>query len=234
MGPVCDFLGEMPPLCNILFGMLPPLERVNDLQRRYGELVPAFVFVAAWISPASIGFLGKNMGDVLSHSMWLEFIMGHAATAFVVTAYVSRNKTSRVSATVVFGVIYAVMVIGFCFATGSFYPLIQFGVVFWGRLQLARTGSRDDFKMIHIFTAASRVFLLMITSGIAAVLPLPRLGATPDALPMSGDGILIENPHRTLAWGCIYFVASWYLYNKALPGLIPEFTVKIKRRLRLP
>jgi hypothetical protein len=214
--------------------MIPPLQQVLKLPRQYGELFPAAVFLAAWVYPPSVGFLGGNMGDALSNCMWLEFILGHAATAFVVVAYVTRTRTSRISSTVGFGLIYGVLVVVMCFAIGSFYPLIQFGIVLFGRLRLAAAGSRDDFKITQIILPASRIFLFMITAGLAAALPLPRLGATPEALPISGEGILVDNPHRTMAWGIMYFVAGWYLYNKLLPGAVPRITATIRGRLRLP
>ena len=216
--------------------MIPPLQQVLKLPRQYGELFPAAVFLAAWIYPPSVGFLGGNMGDALSNCMWLEFILGHAATAFVVVAYVTRTRKSRISSTLVFGLIYAVLVAVMCLAIGSFYPLIQFGVVLFSRLHLAATGSGPggDFKITPVILTASRMFLLLITAGVAAALPLPRLGATPEALPISGEGIMIENPHKTMVWGVIYFTTGWYLYNRLLPGALPKITAAIRGRLRLP
>ena len=157
-----------------------------------------------------------------------------AATAFVVVAYVTKDKTSRFSSTLVFGLIYAVLVAGMCFVIGSFYPLIQFGVVLIGRLHLAATGSAGDFKIIHVLTTAFRIFLLMITAGVAAAVPLPRLGATPEVLPISGEGLMVENPHMTMAWGVTYFVTGWYSYNKLIPVVVPKITAVIRRRMPLP
>jgi hypothetical protein len=214
--------------------MFVPLQQVSKIPRQIGELIPAVIFLSVWISPRSMRFIGENAGNTLDHCMWLEFIMGHAATAFIVVAYVTSSKTSRVSITAIFGVIYAGFVVVMCFAMGSFYPLIQFGFVLWGRLSLAKTGSKSDIKITHILLTASRVFLLMITAGIAAAIPLPRLGATPEAIQISGGGIMAENPHMIMAWGFIYFVASWYLYNIFFPNAVPRLTDKLRRRFRLP
>ncbi len=214
--------------------MIVSLQNLIKIPRQIGELIPAAVFLTVWISPSFLRFMDDDIGNTLSMCMWLEFLMGHAATAFIVVAHVIEGKTSRVSTTVFFGLIYASIVIVMCFVIGSYYPLIQFGVVFYGRIHLARVGSKEDFKITHVLVTVSRVFLLLITAGIAAALPLPRFGATPDALPLNGEGRMIENPHMTMAWGFIYFVASWYIYNIFVPNTVPKLANKFTRRFRPP
>jgi hypothetical protein len=189
------------------------------------ELIPAAIYLATWISPSFMSFLGKDIGNTLSMCMWLEFIMGHAGTAFAVTAFVAGSRRSRVRMTVFFGLLYACLVVGMCFAMRSYYPLIQFGLVFYGRVRLAAEDAADGGnKLSAVLIAASRVFLLLITAGVAAVFPLPQLGATPEAMNLTGEGRMIEHPHMTMAWGVIYFTASWYLYGVAAPKIKQKLT----------
>lgn len=210
-----------------------PLDVVR-IPRHTGELLPAAIFLATWISPASTRFLSDNIGDTLGYCMWLEFIMGHAATAFVVIAFTRRGRKSGIVTTSVFGIIYAAMIVMFCVVMKSWYPLIQFGVVLWGRIRLGYSEAPGNIKLGQVLVVASRMFLLLITAGIAAAIPLPHLGATPESLPMSGEGRMTEYPHMTLAWGFLYFVSCWYIYGRLVPKIQPKIEAFLSGRHMKP
>ncbi len=193
---------------------------IRKIPENAGELFPAAIYLATWISPSFTSFLDKDIVNTLSLCMWLEFIMGHAGTAFAVTAFVAGSRRSRVRMAVIFGLVYACLVVGMCFMMQSFYPLIQFGLVFYGRIRLAAADTAGSGnKLSSVLTAASRVFLLMIALAIAALLPLPRLGLPPEALSHGGGGEMADKPQMGMAWGFIYFTASWYLYVVVAPKI---------------
>jgi hypothetical protein len=143
-------------------------------------------------------------------AMLLEFIIIHSA-GFMGVALISDLGLARKTGAVLgLGVMYSTFVGAFALAFETWWPL----VAFWG-LTLNRLLS----VLVHQAPGGGEKALLQQSWGISVILyllgtfatlflPLPRLGITPalvQALQLPGSGVWVDEPHRVVAFGFLYF-----------------------------
>lgn len=188
---------------------------MTDLARRtvavLPDLVTMAVFAVAWIEPR---LFGVEIVITLLLVMLLEFIVMHAGV-LIGTVTQSRTldregKTLRIGG---LGALYLLFVVGWAAAFGQPWIIASFA---W--LVLSKVAAVWLFP-VPADAEAARQQRMWGLSGMAylfgvaltLLLPLPRLGVQPDvvaALDLPGTGVWIDEPHRVLAFGVVYFAAQ--------------------------
>lgn len=184
----------------------------NAVATALPDFVLGVMFLATWIVPER---MGDGMITYLLLTMLLEFIIVHSS-AFMGTVALTKTapqvKARRILA---FGVFYSVFAAGFALAFGTWWPFFAFWTLTANRMLgvlLHRAPEGEQEQYIRMSWAAGAVFYLL-GAFITVWLPVPRFGITPavvaaEALP--GSGLWIEEPHRAIAFGVIYyFMMTW-------------------------
>jgi hypothetical protein len=148
--------------------------------------------------------------------MLVEFILIHS-TAFLGAAAFAGNasRLRRVGLLAGFGMLYLVFIAAFSYAFEAWWPFLAFGWLLLGKLRTifdARdpegSGARGAQAMWGISALA---YLASVFA--TAFLPLPRLGigeAVLAQLQLPGSGLWVEQPHRVIAAGVLYFgLLAW-------------------------
>jgi hypothetical protein len=170
------------------------------------DFILAGSFFLVWLFPFHFG---ENSVKYFMVLMLLEFVVIHS-TAFLTK--ISLAKTSLLKKLgSFFGMVlfYSLFAGGFSWWLGSVYPLISFWfltVMKYPSLFFAKATEKVENAMINSWAVMTMAYL----GGVFAtlVLPIPRFGITNAVvkqLNLSGTGIWIEQPHRVIAFGLIYF-----------------------------
>lgn len=178
------------------------------LRAAFPDAVAAAGFLALWLAPGLFGAQAVG-GAILV--MGVEFVLVHA-TAFlgnIVTG--PGSKLLKVVALAVFGSFYATFIVAFAVTAGSLWPVAAFGWLIFGKLQtiFGGGGSGSERGGPIVVWALSALFYV-IFAVVTVFLPLPRLGLDPQTvtdLALPGGGLWIEEPHRVMAFGLLYFGA---------------------------
>jgi hypothetical protein len=172
------------------------------------DALSSAVFLLVWIAP---GVLGPIWVKNLMVTMLLEFLTVHSG-GFIGTT-VANPDASRASKTKVvlgFGSFYLLFAGAFSLAFEAWWPIAVFAwlllaklaVVWLAPLPTAQEQARQ--AAFTGFAIAGYVVGVMLTS----ILPVPRSGideamATAAAIP--GSGLWVDEPHRVIAFGALYF-----------------------------
>ncbi|MFA5834553.1 MAG: hypothetical protein WDA22_13830 [Bacteroidota bacterium] len=169
------------------------------------DFVMGLAFLATWIDPASIG---EDMVSSLSQIMILEFIIIHSAGFMTSIIYGNAPKGKKIKILFGLGLFYSVFVLGFSFGFRSWWPLIAFGGLMFNRMLSVLTGQAEQGKENEFIMNMWGVNVACYLVSLFAVLliPLPTFGVSSNALShlnMGGD--FIDQPHKMIAWGFLYF-----------------------------
>jgi hypothetical protein len=171
------------------------------------DLVLGGVFLVAWTSPASF------QGNVVPHLMLvmlLEFIIVHSS-AFLGHVMLGRETRKRKIASLLgLGGFYTLFVGGFSLAFRSWWPLGSFWAQMVNRLLSVIVGQAPSGEEKQFLQRSWGVSVLcyLVFAMATTLLPLPRLGVDGvfrEGLP--GNGLWVEEPHRVMALGFLYFTA---------------------------
>ncbi len=177
------------------------------------DAISCTLFMLAWIAP---GVLGAVWVKNLMITMLLEFLTVHSG-GFIGTT-VANPEASRSTKTKVvlgFGSFYLLFAGGFSLAFDAWWPILVFawlllaklGMVWLSPVPTAQEQARQaTFTGLAIAAYVIGVFL-------TSLLPVPRFGidaAVVQAAAIPGSGLWVEEPHRVIAFGALYFgLMAW-------------------------
>lgn len=184
------------------------------------DAITAGFFLAVWIAPLKLGAGSVRTAMLI---MLVEFVLIHASGflgAFALAGTAPRRK--RVLAIAGFGLFYALFIGAFMAAFKAWWPAAVFGWLLVGKL--ARVLARSDPAASQRLMSAWAASVLFYILGVFATLflPLPKLGidaATIPQLGLVGSGAWVDEPHRVVAFGLLYFAAlAWFKWaDQPLP-----------------
>ena len=190
----------------------------------------AFGFLINWLDPTA---LGAQMVQYFLLVMLLEFIIMHSAAIMGVALFSETPVLKKLRTVLGLAMLYSIFVAGFALSFKTWWPLGAFWGLSINRLAgslvgQAPTGKEQD--LIKMGWAWSAVLYLGFTFA-TLLLPVPRLGLTDEAVRLqnlSGDGIWVDEPHRVLAFGFLYFTGQTYFGLTAETWL--QKSLEAKRR----
>jgi len=160
----------------------------------------ALVFLLTWVAPRLLGVAWvKSLLLILLAEMLL------LAAAGVLWQMEGSGRAVVTLMWVLFGV-YALMGWGLCRLFESWWPMITLGMLLATRIWTdvgPALAMESDPRML----AVRGVALLGVVT-VTSFLPLPRLGMTPEVtrdIKVPGEGIWVDEPHRLLVTGALYF-----------------------------
>jgi len=142
----------------------------------------------------------------------MEFIIIHSS-AFMGTVILSTApRRKRGIGVIGLGLFYTLFVGGFCLAFHVVWPLVAFGSLTANRLSglllIGQATDEERLAMQRGWAACAICYLVFV--GATVILPVPRFALTPDYVAgqhLTGGGLWIDQPHRALAAGFLYFTA---------------------------
>jgi hypothetical protein len=191
----------------------PPLQ--NPLPARIVTALPdltiAAVFLITWIAPRTFG---ERMVGFLMLVMLLEFIIIHSS-GFMgsVMFHDPLSARMKIKALLGFGVFYGIFALGFSLGFQAWWPLWTILLMTLNRMMIVLLGNiPDQQERAYILggwavSAICYILLAMLT----VFLPLPRFGITQAEVVLQnlpGSGLWVEQPHRVIAFGFLYFLAT--------------------------
>lgn len=179
----------------------------------------AGAFALAWVAPLRFG---DRTVHRLVFVMLLEFIVMHSTAflgALMATPAPRPRKAALFAGLLAF---YALFAAGFALSAGEAWPLTAFltltlakfpSVVLFAPDRPARESVQAQW--------AAMAILYLLGAFLTLLLPVPRLGVTPEVVALQqfqGSGLWIEQPHRVMAFGTLYFagLGCFELYSDAL------------------
>lgn len=176
------------------------------------DVVSALAFAGLWLSPLAFGRSGVRNAMLV---MLVEFVLIHASAFLGATAFAEgATKLRRVAMIGGFGLVYLGFIAAFASAFDAAWPFIAFGWLLLGKLRVifGRGGphvASGGFAAMWALSALAYLAAVFATS----FLPLPRLGlgeAVRPLLDLPGSGLWIDQPHRVVAAGMLYFgLLAW-------------------------
>jgi hypothetical protein len=168
------------------------------------------LYLIAWVAPLH---LGEGVVRWLVLAMVLEFIIIHSS-AFAGTVMAGRgSRPGRVLALTGLTGFYLLFVVAFAASFHTWWPVTSFMALTLNRmlsvlLGHAPEGAEKEFILRG--WAASVLFYLGFCF-VTIFLPLPLLGMTRAVAQhagLPGTGLWVEQPHRVMAFGFLYFTAT--------------------------
>ena len=164
------------------------------------ELGLALVFLLTWVAPRVLGVAWvKSLLLILLAEMLL------LAAAGVLWHMDGGGGGVVALMWGLFG-LYALMAWGLCRLFESWWPLMTLGMLLAARIwtdALPAMAMESEPRMLAV-----RGVALLGVVVVTTMLPLPRLGMTPELtreIKVPGDGIWVDEPHRLLVTGLLYF-----------------------------
>jgi hypothetical protein len=185
-------------------------------------------FLVVWAHPFAFGPLSVQTAML---TMLLEFFLVHATGFFTVFANDQRgSKWKRVGAMAGLSLFYVLMIGAFAYSFRAWWPLLAFGWLLAGKVAWVWTsrptpddpdGSAATFRQMAAWAGSVLLFLGGVV--LTAVNDVPRWGMTAALQPgfgldMASSGIWESQPHRVVAFGALYFGAT-FLAKAVLAGV---------------
>lgn len=185
------------------------------------DAITAAVFVVLWLQPMALGESGVRNAVLI---MLVEFILVHASGFLGAVVLAERvPRRSRVLGLVGFAVVYSLFIGVFMAVFGEWWPLVAFGWLLVGKFAgvIGRTGSASQRARMQAQWVLGVMFYV-VGALLTVMLPLPRMGITVDLLPqlaLPGGGHWVEQPHRAVAFGALYFAfTAWSKWRDWMVG----------------
>lgn len=173
------------------------------------DMLTGGFFLVLWLSPLFFGPEGVKTAFLL---LLVEFLLMHASG---VLGSQQGRGTAGCLPLIGFGGLYLLIFLIVALSFDAGWPLLALAWLVVGKLTSGSMAGRDDLDRRHwnnaiwmlSFAAWIPLFLLV------SVLPLPRLGMTPEAMALieiGGSGAAADNPHKAAAFGLFYFsLLAW-------------------------
>lgn len=187
------------------------------------DLGLAGAFLVTWLEPFR---LGERMVAYFMLVMLLEFIVVHSSgfMGFVVLNE-SMATHRKVLALVGLGAFYCLFAGGFGASFGAWWPVWTILLMTLNRIAgvFLSEPPRGDLVTPAMSVWGFSVLCYVVFAFATTLLPIPRLGITPAvqaAQQLSGGGLWVDEPHRVIAFGVLYFAAVglFELRGLRLPG----------------
>lgn len=180
-----------------------------DIAAAIPDIALSAVFLLTWVAP---GTMLRGTITYLMLLMLLEFIIVHSS-AFMGSVMLGDLPRTRKATTLVgIGGFYTLFVGAFSLAFKTWWPLWSFWGLTVNRLLSVLIGQAPDGErriLLQKNWAVSAVSYLVLCF-VTVLLPLPRLGLTADVVSresLPGSGLWVDQPHRVIAFGFLYFLA---------------------------
>lgn len=163
--------------------------------------------ILTWYDPTVLGV--DKVGHFVA-LMVLEFIVLHSAAFMGNVAYGKEPKIGRVTGILGLALFYTLFAGGVALAFHRMWPLWAFWTLVLNRLAgvlLGQGGDDGAAAVVRAGWAAGMMFYLLATFA-TILLPLPRLGITPDVVAaqhFTASGLWVEQPWRALAMAAVYY-----------------------------
>lgn len=187
------------------------------------DAITAAMFALVWASPFVFGALSVKTAML---TMLLEFFLVHATgffTAFANTPDTSKGK--RIASLLGLSLFYLLMIGAFCASFGEWWPLLGFGWLLLGKILWVRAHpvADDDAMFWQMGAWAASVVAYLFGCFLTVIADIPRWGMSTELQPqfgLSGGGLWIDEPHRVVAFGVVYF--SLLALGKVAAGLLSK------------
>jgi hypothetical protein len=185
------------------------------MTHRIGSLIAAaplfwisFTLGRLWVSPASVddavAWVRFGVGLML-----LEFILLHSGVFVGAGCAAAKTTFKRVLVFAGIVVFYGAFALAFSLGTNSRSVLEIYGFVMLGRFVSVIADSRSGTEMF-ILRSVGGVLVYLPLVFASVLIPWPRLGITEElaaaARTPNSSGVWVEEPHRVIAIGAIYFL----------------------------
>ncbi|RYD14384.1 MAG: hypothetical protein EOP90_13300 [Lysobacteraceae bacterium] len=176
------------------------------------DVVSALAFAGLWLSPLAFGPSGVRNAMLV---MLVEFVLIHASAFLGAAAFAEgATKLRKVAMLGGFALLYLGFIAAFASAFDATWPFIAFGWLLLGKLRVifhraGPDGTSGGFAAMWALSALAYLAAVFATM----LLPLPRLGlgeAVRPLLDLPGSGLWVDQPHRVVAAGMLYFgLLAW-------------------------
>lgn len=197
--------------------ILPSMENgwQGSIQARILTALPdlglGLAFLITWIAPLTFGTRTVSYFLLV---MLMEFIIVHSAgfMGFVVFNKPLSNRI-KVKALLGLGAFYSLFAAGFALGFRAWWPIWTILLLTLNRILLVLTGDVPEGReriYIQKSWAVSTLFYLLFVF-VTVFLPLPALGVTDEVIRLqafSSSGLWVDEPHRVLAFGFLYFLGT--------------------------
>lgn len=183
------------------------------------DALSAGVFLAAWLFPLHWG--NALVGNLLL-VMLLEFIVVHSSGFLGMTVLdTSASRARRVLAVLGFGAFYLSFVLAFAFIFQRTWAIWAFSWLLVSKLASIwfEPSTAESARQQQLWALSAVCYVLGAFA--TTLLPLPRLGITPEVvsqLGLPGSGLWVEQPQKVVAFGLLYFgllaAAKWMMVGK--------------------
>lgn len=177
------------------------------------ELVASATYLIAWIAP---GRLDPPLVRMLLLGMLVEFLVVHSNGLIGGIVFGTRGEgRSKVGLLAGLAALYLLFAGGFSLAFGSWMPLWTIGWLLGSRLWTLvvdpRDGDAERGRQMGLWALSAVLYVAGVM--VTVILPLPELGldaAARATLDLPGEGLWIDQPHRVMAFGFLYFgLVAW-------------------------
>jgi hypothetical protein len=181
-------------------------ELLRSLSAGLFDFVTAFTFFATWIRP---DWLGRDWVKSLMLVMLVEFLVVHSFGFLMVAG--EEGGARSILALLGLGAFYLLFAGAFALAFRSWWPVLLFGWLVGSKLFALFTGAVEPAEQRAYVTAVWAISTLayLVLVALTSLLPLPRLGVREHARAYGVDrkatGLWMEQPHRVIAFGALYF-----------------------------
>lgn len=181
------------------------------------DAVVAATFLVIWFAPFAFGPRGVRNAML---TMLIEFIVVHASGflgAVALAPAVSRGK--KVAGLLGFALFYSVFIGAFVLIFDETWPILVFCWLLLGKFSGALARHRLDDAEVRRQQAGWAMAVVFYIAGVflTILLPIPRFGMDAALLPefaLTGSGLWVEQPHRVVAFGFLYFAATaWFKWR---------------------
>lgn len=195
------------------------------------DLAIAGAFLLTWIHPPA---LGVSAVQYFMLTMLLEFIIVHSS-AFMGSVALSRDPAfPRRRYILGLGLFYSLFIGGFALGFKTWWPLWAFWGLTLNRMLGTLIGDAPEGQERQYVQAGWALSVMYYLGGVFAtvLLPVPELGMTASvrgSLGLPGSGLWVDEPHRVLAFGVVYFgltamgeILGWARNKTFLKGVPAE------------
>jgi hypothetical protein len=180
----------------------------------------ALFFLAAWLEPFRFG---AGVIHALLLTMILEFIIVHSSGFMGVVSLTSGRPSRKLLSLFGLGLLYTLFVGAFCLSEGVLWPLISFWALTANRMLVLLNPRPEDTPALYLGASWAMSVVFYIGACILTLMaPVPEFGLagySPGDFGLSGGGTWIEEPHRVVAFGVVYFTLQG-IWDLVIPLLL--------------